>query len=194
MGFVSTFSPKFQKKVIKQNIDQYGIENVIHIKKSKLFLWKKILIPFIFWTSVIVVISVLSLPNIWAKWFLWTTIVLFLLLWIISVSKSFKLFLDYKMDFIVVTPRSFIKYDQEWFFKRVSKTIDLKKIRSLSVRKKWFLNSIFNNWNLVVLSEWSENEKDVSMRAGEINFDYLYDPDSIEIKINDLLTRVFYKN
>ncbi len=106
----------------------------------------------------------------------------------IPMFKIVKAYLDYKMDFVIVNPRSLVRYNQEWFFKRISKTIDLKDVRSTSVRKVWFVNSIFNNGELVFLSEaWWEGTE--TTRAGEIVFRYVYHPDLRNSQVNKLLNK-----
>jgi len=193
MWILSTFNPWFQKKVLKENLQLYGEDKVIQIKKSRFFLWTKILIPFSFWTILVVAWVIFSLSKIHVIRFLWSMIILMIFLWFIPFTKVVTYYLDYKMDFIIVTPRSFLRYDQDWFFKTVSKTIDLKKIRSISVRKSWLFSSIFNDWTLVILSEWWESEKEEDMRAWEITFNNLYNPELYNERINDLLSTVFGK-
>lgn len=193
MSILSTFNPRFQKKLLKENIELYWIENVIHIKKSRLFLWFKVLLPFIFWTTLVVVPFIFFSSKIQVNWFLWFVIIWLIFLRLIPITKVIKYYIDYMMDFMIVNPRSFMRYDQEWLFKTASKIIDLKKVRSISVRKKWFFSSIFNNWTLIILSEWWEFEQDQKMRAGEIVFNYLYNPELCNEKINDLLTSVLWQ-
>ncbi len=193
MWIISTFDPKFQKKTLNELVEKYWAEKVILIKKSRFFLWIKVLVPFLFWTSLLIFALIVFVKKINVDWFLWSLVVLSFILWIIPNSKALKYYLDYKMDFIIVNPRSFIRYDQDWFFKRVSKTIDLKKIRSISVRKTWFWNSIFNNGSLVILSEWWETEQDEALKAGEIIFRFLYNPELYNQKINNLLSDTFIK-
>jgi hypothetical protein len=103
----------------------------------------------------------------------------------INIIKSY---LDYKMDFVVVNSTSLTRYNQEWFFKRISKTIDLKDIRSTSVRKAWLINSLFNNGDLVFLSEagWMGTE---TTRAGEIVFRFVHHPDKLNSEVNKLLNQ-----
>lgn len=191
MWILSTFESGFKKRMVNEAIERYGEENIIVIRKSKFFLWIKALIPFLFWTLILVVALVLFIKYISTSWFLWSLILLSVIVWIIPNVKVLKYFLDYKMDFIIVNPRSVIRYDQDGLFKRVSKTIDLKKIRSISVRKRWFWNSVFNNWSLVVVSEWWEAEQNEKLRAGEINFRYLYNPEACNKIINDFLSKIF---
>ncbi|HRX64171.1 MAG TPA: hypothetical protein P5060_03655 [Candidatus Absconditabacterales bacterium] len=192
MGIISTFDPKFQRRVIQENRELYGKEDVIYIRKSKLFFVLKVLIPAIFWMILLIFVLAVSIPNISAQWFLITVIVVFIGLRLIPIFRIIKFYLDYKMDFIIVNPRSFLRYNQEGFFKRISKTIDLKKIRSISIRKKGLINSVFNNGTLVVLSEGGEVDIEEKSRAGEIVFRYVYDPETVDKLINGLFKRVFH--
>ncbi len=191
MWMISTFEPGFHKKALKLNIETYGEDRVICIRKSKFFFWVKVFIPFSFWTLILLLALIFTIPNLDVAWFTWTLIFLYIFVWCIPISKVVKFFLDYKMDFIIVNPRSFIRYNQEWFFKRITKTIDLKKIRSISTRKKWFINSIFNNGTLVVLSEWWEMDRDEQSKWWEITFRYIYNPELYNKQIDDLFSKVF---
>ena len=188
MWIISTFDPKFQKKTIGKNKERYWSDNIIHIRKSKLFLWMKIMIPSIFLTSLLIVLLTFVLMYIDIERLTITLIIIVLVGWMMPMSKVVKLYLDFKMDFVVVNPRSLIRYNQEWFFKRITKTIDLKDVRSTSVRKSGVVNSIFNNGELVILSEagWEGTE---TTRAGEIVFRYVYHPDLRNSQINKLLSK-----
>ncbi len=190
MWIISTFDPKFQKKTLRKNIERYWEDKIIHIKKSKLFYWTKIVLPASFWTAVLIFALTMVVGNIEAYWLLITIVILFVLLWLIPIFRVIKFYLDYKMDFVIVNPHSLIRYNQEWFFKRISKTIDLKDIRSTSVRKSWLMNSIFNNGNLLFLSEAWEREDEESMRVGEIVFRYVYHPDLVNSRVNKLLAKI----
>lgn len=190
MAIISTFDPKFQRRAIEENIKLYGKENIVHITKSKLFLWIKVILPFLFWLILLIAFITVVLSNIDAQWFVVFLSVLGVLLWLLPNIGILKLYLDYKMDFVVINPRAMVRYNQEWFFKRISKNIDLKDIRSVSIRRSWFLNSIFNNGNLVFLSEAWESEDDEHMRAWEIIFRYVYHPDLKEKKVTDLLAKI----
>ena len=145
MGIISTFDPKFKKQLLAKSREEFGEDNVVYLRKSHLFLCIKVLLPFILWFSVLVTLitcAVLYIPWLWLKITLCVIVVwTFAAPWI----KILKYFLDYEMDFAVVTPKSFLMYNQTWFFKRSSKAIDMSHVRSVYVRKAWFFNSIFNN-------------------------------------------------
>jgi hypothetical protein len=49
------------------------------------------------------------------------------------------------MDFALVTPKSLIMFNQTGIFKRDMATVDVDKIKTISVRKRYFLYSVFNN-------------------------------------------------
>lgn len=101
-----------------------------------------------------------------------------------------KRFFDYKIDFIILTPKSLIRYDQTGIFTRSSKIIELKNLKTVSVRKKWFFSSIFNDWSLLFLSEggfWWESDKDRKGSLGEIVFTWVYNPERYKKEINRFL-------
>ena len=54
-------------------------------------------------------------------------------------------YIDYKMDFIVVTPESLMLYDQGGIFHREEITIGVLNIKTISIRKDKLLYSIFDN-------------------------------------------------
>lgn len=193
MWILSSLDLRFKTKTFNEYVSQYWRENIILIKKSKYFLWTKILIPFTFWTSLLVLALIFLVKYVsdYVPWLFWSLIVLSIFLWIVLNAKVIKYFLDYKMDFIILNPRSFIRFDQDGLFKKVSKTIDLRKVRSISVRKMWFWNSLFNNWTLVIVSEWWEAEEDAKLRAWEIMFNDVYNPEAYNKKINDFLNKAF---
>jgi len=96
----------------------------------------------------------------------------------------FKNYIEYKMDFAIVTPKLLITYDQQWIFRRFIKTINAENIKTISVERTGFFYSIFNNWDLTFLSEWSELEH------WEITLHYLYKPERHRHAIAQILNRV----
>jgi len=78
MAIISTFDPRFQKKTLKKNIERHGQENIVHISKSKLFLWLKVVIPGVFWTLLLVLALTLTLSNVELEWLLISMSLLFI--------------------------------------------------------------------------------------------------------------------
>ena len=193
MAIFSTFDPKFQKQILKKSVDEYWSGNVIHIRKSKLFLRFYVILPGLAW--LVTFVGMISLILILIPEHLVVLIVILLLIvfwvWCVPALKILKYCFDYYMDFSIITPQSFIMYDQTWLFKRTSKVIDLIHIRSVSVEKSWFIDSIFNNWNIVVLSEWSDlsGSRESKADPGKIYFRYVKNPeyytDRIQLMLKD---------
>ena len=191
MSIISTFDPKFKKQLLEKSKEEFWEWNVVYIKKSHLFLCVKVLLPFILWFSVFVTLVTCAILYIPWTWLRITSCVVVLWAFAIPWYKILKYFLDYEMDFAVVTPKSFLRYNQTWFFKRSSKAIDMKHIRSVYVRKAWFFNSIFNNWHIIILTEWSAwNPKEDWNNPWEVEFRYVYHPEYYSNCIQRLLESV----
>ena len=191
MGIISTFDPRFKKQLLEKSKEEFWEWNVVYIKKSHLFLCVKVLLPFILWFSVLVTLITCAILYIPWTWLRITTCVIVIWAFAAPGYKILKYFLDYEMDFAVVTPKSFLRYNQTWFFKRSSKAIDMKHIRSVYVRKAWFFNSIFNNWHIIVLTEWSAgNPKEDWDNPWEVEFRYVYHPEYYSNRIQKLLESI----
>lgn len=197
MAIISTFDPKFKNQIYQKSVNEYWKDDVVLIMKSKLFLWTHIILPFIWRLITLATLITLIVLFLWE--FVWLSSILIILVFITRLypgSKILKYTLDYYMDFSIVTPQSFIRYDQTWFFKRTSKTIDLTHIRSVYVKKAWFRNSIFNNWNIVILSEWSDlvSEWDIKSSPWEVMFRYVKNPEYYSEQIEKLLKKINQKD
>jgi hypothetical protein len=73
-------------------------------------------------------------------------------------------YIDYEQDFIIVIPEALMLYDQWWILKRKVVTISSRSIKTISVKKNGLLYSIFNNWDIVVLSEWDITYWEITLR------------------------------
>ena len=76
--------------------------------------------------------------------------VLFDLVWLFPIIGKY---MDYKLDFIIVTPDVLIMYDQGGIFKRNIISTNEKSIKTISVKKSGLLYSIFNNGDIIFLTE-----------------------------------------
>lgn len=194
MAIFSTFDPKFQNQILKKSMDEYWIKNVIHIRKSKLFLRFYVILPGLVWLATFVWIISLILMLIPERLVVLIVVLLVIVfgIWCVPAIKILKYCFDYYMDFSIITPQSFIMYDQTWLFKRTSKVIDLIHIRSVSVEKSWFVDSIFNNGNIVVLSEGSDlsGSRESKADPGKIYFRYVKNPEYYTDRIQLMLKNI----
>ena len=71
--------------------------------------------------------------------------------------------MDYRMDYLLVTPQEISKYDQSGVLHRDVENIPTNKIKSISVSKHGLLQSMFDIWSIVFLAEWESDEWDITM-------------------------------
>lgn len=177
------FSRIFSKKLIHFNmfLDKVNEEDLQHwyfeyFVKLSLAL---IIIQVIIWIS-----------NLILTFFMWVwsqEIMLSISQLIINIFFIYLLFLilqiifNYEMDFTIVTPKNITYYDQTWFFWRTARTLDTAKIKTISVDKSWLIHSLFNYWDVKILSEWD------TRWSWDIQINYVFDPDKVKFSINDII-------
>ena len=67
----------------------------------------------------------------------------------------------------------------------------MKHVRSVYVKKSGFINSIFNNWSIIVLTEGSAgNPKEDWNNPWEVEFRYVYNPEYHSNRIQKLLSEI----
>lgn len=98
----------------------------------------------------------------------WIAIIILNVLFLFTLVRILKKFIDFEMDFMIVTKDEIESFNQTGIFKREIISLDIRKIRSISTQKDWFLKSLFNIWSLLILSEASKNHK------WEIRFNYIH--------------------
>jgi uncharacterized membrane protein YdbT with pleckstrin-like domain len=54
---------------------------------------------------------------------------------LLSFPKILKKIIDYYMDFAIVTPEHIVAYNQKGIFSRESRSIDVDKIKTITVNK-----------------------------------------------------------
>jgi hypothetical protein len=74
------------------------------------------------------------------------------------------------MDYCIITPDEIILTEQSWLFKRWIRTLDVAKVKSISVQKNSLLHSLFNNGAIIFMSDGDET-------LGEIILEYVYNPE-----------------
>ena len=67
------------------------------------------------------------------------------------------------MDFVIVTPDQLTAFDQDWILKRTTRSLELRKIKTINVVAHWWLSSLFNFWSIIFLAEWDISNGDVTL-------------------------------
>lgn len=183
MRIFSNFDTKLRQKKLKEYQDRYGVDKVVLLNKSWLFLFVKVLPKLI---SFIVILIFTVIVSNWIFWESQQKYTIYVFIWVIVILLTFawpviKHFIDYHMDFALITPKSLITFNQTGLFKRDMATLDVDKIKTISVKKRYFLYSIFNNWDLIFLSEWDSNN------FWEITLYFISRPEDKKEKISNII-------
>jgi len=90
------------------------------------------------------------LGNTYFGYILFSVIIIYLVFFFPIIGK----YIDYKMDFIIVIPNAIMLYDQWGIFRRDVVTISSQSIKTISIKKDKFIYSVFDNGDLIILTEW----------------------------------------
>jgi hypothetical protein len=182
MKIFSAFDTQFKKKSMIEEQKKYGINKVHLLEKSSFFFFKNIFIPLfiVIWTTILS--GYISIEYL--KTLPWVTIIIMIFIFIIwfLYATLFKNYIDYKMDYCIVTPEEIILTEQSWLFKRAVRTLDAKKIKSIYIQKKNLIDSLFNDWSIIFMSDGDE-------LMWEIVLEYIYDPEKKKEKLQDIIIR-----
>lgn len=170
MRIFSNFDTRLRQRIYEEYQTNYGIDNVLCFWRSTLYLYYRILIPL----TLLVVATVLWLMFFYQRLdgtYLNYIITVFVIIDIVFIFPIIGKYVDYIMDFIVVIPSSIMMYDQWGILKRNIHTISALSIKAISISKSWLLYSLFDNWDILILTE-GDTEHD-----GEIRFRWIPDPE-----------------
>lgn len=184
MKILSTFDLSQKNKLLNKEIKKHWERNAFLLQKSKIFYIMYVLFPLfglfaaaLLWLLLRIMVIAPEHNNIFNRGYL-------LLLAMVSVSivlPLLKKYFDYHMDFLIITPEYIVNYNQEWFFQRDIVSLNIKNIKTVSVKKAGIFNSLFNEGSLEILCEGDD--------AGRLNVDYVTWPERIKNKINKILTQ-----
>lgn len=152
MKIFSNFDTKLRETTFLEYQERYDVDNVLCFWRSKLYYIIKFVLPFI----LLLFITIFGLIFFY-KWlggdyfaYLLTAIIIINIVFIFPVIGKY---IDYKMDFIIVIPHAIMMYEQWGIFKRNVSTISAQSIKSISIKKSWLLYSIFDNGDIIILTE-----------------------------------------
>ncbi len=188
MQIFSNFDTKLADKMYQKYSESYWSENVLIVFKNNVFLAIYVIIPLILYLLFISGVAWLFfIVDFWApqlnyyKWVVFTIGVIIVTL--IVGWKLLKRFIDYEMDFAIITPEEVVFYEQDGILSREGITLNSSKLRSITVEKDWLLRSIFNFGNLLFLAEGYHED------GWDIRFVYLDDPDNKKYKAREILRK-----
>lgn len=180
MKIFSNFDTKHKFRQFEEKKQEYWASNVFLLSKSKLFRFLSVDMPFGLWVAAS--LFLLWVFNAWLgkNGVLYGALPLMFITLIAIAPKTIKHIIDYNMDFIIITPKTLYRYDQEGLIKRDIITINTHSIKSVTVRKWWWLYSIFDNWDIIFLTEGDAS-------FGEITLTYIKDPERERSRIGKVI-------
>ena len=165
-------------------MEKYGADNVYAFRKSRIYLrlkvWPNILFALLLlWGIIYAFVSVydsrFSPRHI-------IGVIFCILIVILLQIGTLKKYLDYKCDFLIITPADIIIFNQLWPFKRNIQSIAWEKINSVTTQRAWFLLNIFNVWTLTIHLQWG-------YMASEVNIPYIHQPDRTRQNIMKIIAK-----
>lgn len=163
MRIFSNFDTKLRQKTFQEYQGKYGPENVLCFWRSKLYHIIKVTLPLLLLISITVLGIIFFYRRLGGDYFSYIITAIF----IIDIVFLFPVvgkYIDYKMDFIIVIPNSIMMYEQWGVLKRNVSTISSQSIKSITIKKSGLLYSIFDNGDIIVLTEGDTEHN------GEIKF------------------------
>ena len=183
----SNFDTSLYKNILSAKQKEFGSIDVLGIRKWYIFFIFNIL-PLVLWV-VLLLVGIRIFPliidthTIFPEFVLLGLQIFFSVLFMLYFWPSITgLYIDYKMDFTIITPIELISYNQSNLFTRSSKTIKVNNIKTISLDKSGLVKSIFNYGTLIFLSEWDEEGK------GELDIFYVSAPEKVKDEASRILS------
>lgn len=164
MKIFTNFDTGLRQTTFEEYQSKYGIENVLCFWRSKLYQMYKVILPFLLLLLFTILACIFFYKRLNGNYFGYVLTAIFIidLVFLFPVVGKF---IDYKMDFIIVIPNTIMMYDQWGLFKRNVVTISVQSIKAISIKKSWLLYSIFDNGDIIILTEWdSEHNGEIKLR------------------------------
>lgn len=164
MKIFSNFDSTLRQKTFVEYQESYGADNVLCFGRSKLYRIYKVILPLLLVAAVCIFALIFLAKRLDGEYLGYIFILLFIFAAFFIVPAIGK-YIDYKMDFIIVVPNSIMMYDQWGLLKRNVITISTQSIKSISIKKSWLLYSIFDNGDIIILTEGdTERNGEIKLR------------------------------
>ena len=102
-------------------------------------------------------------------------------MWYVTIK-----FVDYYMDYMIITPHQITGYDQGGIFKRETRSLDSEKIKTINIISEGRWGSVFNFWSIVFLSEGDSDNGDIKLK-------FMNDPVHLRDRIIEIIDVDVYK-
>jgi len=185
MKLFSNFDTEYHIKTYNKFVKEYGKDKVILVQRDKIYLILNVILPWVLFLLFFLIFLVIALVWDWGEFGNKIKRALFWITFLISAgvlgARFLKKYIDYRLDFAIITPHQVSFYNQQGLFSRNLRTLDVDKIKTITVEKQGFLRSLFNFGSIVFLAEG-----DMDWRgSGMLN--YIHAPERLKDKIKKII-------
>lgn len=158
MRIFSNFDTALRQTTFIEYQEKYGIDNVICFWRSRLYEFYRVIFPLLGLLLFTIFGFMFFYRRLSGDYSSYIVIVI-AIVDIMFLFPIIRKYLDYKMDFIIVIPNAIMMYDQWGLFERDIITISTQSIKAISIIKSGLLYSIFNNGDIVILTEGDSEQR-----------------------------------
>lgn len=189
MRIFNNFDTELKSKEYREAVNSHWKENVILVERYISYWIFKGILPTI---RFLIGISIYSYWVFYA--FSMNSTFGFVLLTIAIISSLFFLYyllntyIEYKMDFTIITKDWINTYKQMWIFNSQFKNLPSSKIRSIQASREWIFWNIFGYWYVEFLTDGSLSSLDKTWRhqAWKTKLKHVSKPNDLRKKVNNL--------
>lgn len=191
MKLFHNFDTELKQKDYRGAINRVGKNKVILVERSFYYWLLKGLIPLLLCIIINIWVFILFIYLLdkgftsfaWFIIFIW----LFVLLW--WLIRIMNYYINYKLDFSIITSEEIITHSQKGFFKRNYKNMPSSKIRSIQSQHSGVWGNLLNYGSITLLIDggmWAIGDAADGSGSGKIIFTYVYKPNFTRREIMDL--------
>lgn len=191
MKILNNFDTELKDIEYNEAVSKFWENNVILIQRYISYWIIRWLFPiFLFivasvWFVYILFINKESLSFLFEILF-WIWIVVALMF----VYRTIRIFIDYKMDFSIITRDEILTHKQIWFLASRYKNFPTFQLKSVYSRRKWLLWNIFWYWEIIFTTDaWHDDHNapwEDSSWSGKIVMTYVFKPNETRKRIVEL--------
>lgn len=190
MKIFNNFDTKLKENEFKEAIEHHWYDSVILVVRSKYYWIVKWIFPILLWIiwNIIIIYMGLYLKTHGLEWFYWIIVVLLGIVNIIFLYYLIMIYINYKMDFTIVSRDWISTYKQKWFFKNSVKNLPASNVRSVQSKRVWIMWNVFGYWYILLVTDGSlaSNDEDETKSAWVVKLTYVDRPNLMRKRILDL--------
>lgn len=199
MKILNNFDTQLKNTEYQEAVKRHWDYNVILIQRCIFYWLVKWVLPLFLYVIVILLLNyfVFDFVQDMSEWLF---NVFKFIVWfgsIILFYYIYRIFIDYKMDFTIVTPEEIITYKQNWILRSIYKNLPAKKIRSTKSYTKGLLWNIFGYGSIKfitdgsaeVIEEWGKTK----YGSGKLSLTYVRRPNRTRKAITELCNKEPWK-